>query len=214
MTQLRVSINGRELTRVDLSPEQASLGPIDLNLEPGMNVVSISADIMHPGGKRTMGRGPIVVENIRLEPLPQGRPGRCDRYQLWRRSRLLRRSGLFFAAFYRGQVAHLGTGYVAAASHYLLMGAWQGLNPNPLFDSSWYLAHYPDVHLGAENPLLHYCLHGWLEGRDPHPDFSTEAYLNAHPDVRASGMNPLTHYLRHGIYEARHIQPSTDHHLE
>jgi len=51
--------------------------------------------------------------------------------------------------------------------HYILHGAAQGLDPHPLFDTSFYLQQYADVSDSGVNPLKHYVQHGQLEERLP-----------------------------------------------
>lgn len=43
-------------------------------------------------------------------------------------------------------------------------------DPNPYFDSEFYLMQNPDVAAAKMNPLQHYLNYGWAEGRTPHPD--------------------------------------------
>jgi hypothetical protein len=131
-------------------------------------------------------------------------PAAANRRRLAKR---LLRSGLFDAEFYRATypaaTPDAAKGELAAAEHYLEEGFCQGLRPNPLFDTRWYLERYEDVRRSGVNPLLHYFLHGWRDGRDPGPGFHTDYYLEANPDVRDAGANPLAHYLRHGRHEGR-----------
>ena len=61
--------------------------------------------------------------------------------------------------------------------HYLERGVSEGCDPNPLFDSRWYLQRNPDVAAAGMNPLLHYLRFGAAEKRDPHPLFSMAWYL-------------------------------------
>jgi GT2 family glycosyltransferase/glycosyltransferase involved in cell wall biosynthesis len=91
--------------------------------------------------------------------------------------------------------------------HYVAYGAAEGRNPNPLFDTGWYLAQYPDVRASVFNPLAHYLKHGASEGRNPSPLFDTGWYLATNPDVEKSGLNPLVHYLDHGAAEGRSPLP-------
>ena len=72
------------------------------------------------------------------------------------------------------------------------------LEKTPLFDSEWYLAHYPDVAEAGLDPLQHYIDHGVAEGRNPNSYFDTAWYVKTYPDVAAAGMNPLLHYIEHG----------------
>ena len=117
--------------------------------------------------------------------------------------RNLKKSGLFYSTYYKKQIPELKDIRMSPLEHYLLYGAWENKDPNPMFLSSFYLENNRDVYLSGMNPLLHYIQHGWREGRDPHPDFNTRRYLNAYPDVANTGMNPLLHYLKHGILEDR-----------
>jgi glycosyltransferase involved in cell wall biosynthesis len=80
-------------------------------------------------------------------------------------------------------------------AHYLHAGADAGLDPNPLFDTKWYLDRYPDIRAAGLNPLAHYLERGAAEGRNPHPLFDSHWYLEQNPDARAAGLNPLVHYL-------------------
>ena len=87
--------------------------------------------------------------------------------------------------------------------HYIQTGVEQGLNPNPLFDTSFYLQQYQDVARLGVNPLAHYHLFGFRGGRDPHPFFSTQHYLEQHSDISAAQINPLEHYLTAGAKQGR-----------
>ncbi len=60
--------------------------------------------------------------------------------------------------------------------HYLKSGATEGYDPNPLFDTSYYLGSNPDVAGSGVNPLVHYILSGADEGRDPHPLFDAQYF--------------------------------------
>lgn len=91
--------------------------------------------------------------------------------------------------------------------HYLLIGGFEGRDPNPVFSSDWYLRNYGDVADSGHNPLVHYILYGAKEGRAAGPNFDTAAYLRGNPDVAASGVNPLSHYLKIGRGEGRKSFP-------
>jgi len=90
-----------------------------------------------------------------------------------------------------------------AASLYDTIGWQRGLNPDTLFDTTYYLSRNPDVAAAHIDPLLHYEASGWKEGRDPSALFSTNKYLGAYADVRAAGINPLLHYVVNGQAEGR-----------
>ncbi|WP_151443480.1 hypothetical protein [Halomonas lysinitropha] len=91
---------------------------------------------------------------------------------------LVRDSELFDADWYLARYpdvkadAHLAE---APHEHYLLFGGFEGRNPCPEFESTYYLEIYPDVAEAGMNPLVHYLLHGRSEGRRIHPPFEGEA---------------------------------------
>jgi hypothetical protein len=77
-------------------------------------------------------------------------------------------------------------------THFILSGAYRGLNPHPWFDCAFYLRKYPDVAASGVNPLFHYLLHGAAEGRKPHPSFEPGFYC---AQLRETPPNPLLHFL-------------------
>lgn len=91
--------------------------------------------------------------------------------------------------------------------HYMSRGVAEGRDPNPLFDTSFYLERNRDVATAGVNPLAHFIAYGAAEGRDPHPLFDTSFYLEQYPDVAAAGLNPLVHYLSCGAAEGRDPNP-------
>jgi GT2 family glycosyltransferase/SAM-dependent methyltransferase len=134
-----------------------------------------------------------------------------------RQMRLMRESGLFDEAFYLKNVAtNTGSAADVAAAledpllHYLVVGAFAGTNPHPLFDSAFYLLRNQDVASRRVNPLIHYLRAGWHEGRDPHPLFQSAFYLSQNPDVAAAKMNPLVHFVSSGGREGRDPNPWFD----
>ncbi|MBI5429087.1 MAG: class I SAM-dependent methyltransferase [Nitrosomonadales bacterium] len=64
-----------------------------------------------------------------------------------------------------------------------------------LFDTEWYLKHYPDVVKAKYDPIEHYIRFGAAENRDPGPAFSTSFYRALKRDDLAPGENPLLHFL-------------------
>lgn len=99
-------------------------------------------------------------------------------------------------------------GQQQAAWSYDAIGWQQGLNPDALFDSKYYLAQNPDVRAAGVDPLRHYEQYGWHEGREPSLLFSGSKYLAANPDVAAAAINPLIHYIAYGQSEGR-VAPLT-----
>ena len=47
--------------------------------------------------------------------------------------------------------------------HYLMQGAEQGYNPNPLFDTQYYCQQHPDIEPLGINPLAHYYAFGHVQ---------------------------------------------------
>lgn len=71
------------------------------------------------------------------------------------------------------------------------------LQRSGLFDSDYYLRHYPEVAEYAGGPLLHYAVYGASEGRNPSALFDEEAYRAQYPEVLQQGGIGLLHYLQH-----------------
>ena len=123
------------------------------------------------------------------------------------------RSGLFDGDWYRAQLANAGDVQGETEQiknpvlHYIERGWRDGLDPNPLFNSDWYLSSNPDVAASGENPLVHYIVHGSTEGRAPHPLFDSGWYAFRYRDVADAGADPLAHYLRNGAVERRDPHP-------
>lgn len=118
----------------------------------------------------------------------------------------VRPSALFDQAWYLGQRPDLAGSGASPLVHYLLAGAAEGVDPHPLFATSFY-AERNAAELGATGltPLEHFVRVGAGEGRDPHPLFDTAHYLRQAPDLIESGENPLAHYQRVGA--ARGLSP-------
>ncbi len=95
-------------------------------------------------------------------------------------------------------------------THFIHCGAAENRNPNPLFNTAFYLEQCSDLMTTGMNPLLHYLLVGATQGKDPNPLFDSSYYLEQYPDVAASGINPLVHYLDAGAHENRDPSESFD----
>ena len=104
-------------------------------------------------------------------------------------------SGLFLTEWYNQQNNDVRSKGIDPLSHYCAYGAYEGRDPNPLFDSEW----YREVYLAGRrelNPLLHYLRHGARAGLRPHPMFDPVWYAGH----RNSGLSPdaLRHFLASG----------------
>ena len=120
-------------------------------------------------------------------------------------------SGLFDESFYAERYG-VSNG---AVEHYMNIGVLEGANPNPLFDTKYYLERYPDVASAGLNPLLHFLDGGAKEGRNPQPLFDVNYYLRNNPSLTDSGINPLVHFLREGATQKRrpHLLFDTEHYV-
>lgn len=122
-------------------------------------------------------------------------------------ARLIRRSGLFQPEHYLAQLRDRRAARRDPLWHFLTRGAAEGLDPNPLFDTSYYVEHHPAAGMPGKNPLVHFIRSGSAKGLRPSPGFDSAFYLARYPDVAASGMIPLAHYLAYGAAEGRLAAP-------
>lgn len=124
----------------------------------------------------------------------------------------IRRSRLFYRLYYRSQYyQRIGASRyllrLFPTLHYVCFGTHENRNPNPFFDTEYYLSHNLDVVESGSNPLVHYLRYGAKERRNPSPFFDTGHYFDKYPDVSESGLNPLQHYLQHGAETVRTPNP-------
>ena len=82
--------------------------------------------------------------------------------------------------------------------HYIRGGAREGRDPNPLFDSDWYLAQNPDAAIAGGNPLEHYITHGEKERRRPNRYFDVKWYYEKYNSVMEL-RSALADYLQHAF---------------
>ncbi|MCB2425569.1 FkbM family methyltransferase [Methylophaga pinxianii] len=80
---------------------------------------------------------------------------------------------------------------------------WQIKKTQPVFDSEYYLRHYPDVAESGVNPIEHYLRFGWKENRRPNPRFDSKHYFRTHPGVAEANICPLLHCAVYGQKEKR-----------
>ena len=96
---------------------------------------------------------------------------------------------LFDTAFYLAQ-PDLDLRQLTPLGHYVLIGAGEGRNPHPLFNTAWYLSRNPDVVAGGMNPLLHFVAIGGPEGRQPHPSVPGSWYRTTYAGARQAEAAP------------------------
>ncbi len=108
----------------------------------------------------------------------------------WARYQLLR-AGVFDAAWYLVTYPEVARQGWDPTTHYLAIGAAQGLKPHLLFDPAWYQARRS----AAGNPLLDYIRTGAALGVDPSPYFHTAYYLAAIGRPLRNGLTPLGDFV-------------------
>jgi hypothetical protein len=140
-----------------------------------------------PGILTTVTRGLRFAANVRMI-----RPGSAFRL-------------IFDANYYRESYPDVAASGVDPIWHFVVKGAFEGRNPHPLFDTSFYLNQCPRP--ARINALADYLEHGEAAGRRPHPLFDPEFYAHRYPDVGHARMNALLHYVLHGAAERRKPHP-------
>ncbi len=105
----------------------------------------------------------------------------------------VRESGLFDAGWYGANYPQVGQSGMDPLRHYVLAGAAQGLDPGPLFSTSFYMERNPDV-AGGENALLHYVRHGQARGSKIAPSTVERQWLQHTLDERFPNLRPLRVY--------------------
>ena len=74
-----------------------------------------------------------------------------------------------------------------------------GVDPNPYFDSDWYMSTNQDVAKSSLDPLYHYVFFGESEGRKPNPLFDPIQYLLQNPGLKEHQDSILGHFLMNDI---------------
>ncbi|MFL2551673.1 MAG: glycosyltransferase [Arenicellales bacterium] len=117
--------------------------------------------------------------------------------------RVILRSGLFLSQHYHGlskdpKPSHGFFQETRSISHFLMIGAKEEFDPNPLFSVRFYLNAYPDVRESQINPLIHYIYHGGKEGRSTHTLFDGAFYQRKIPVDLKPPATSLGDFLRNG----------------
>ena len=197
---IHLKLNGQAIDTVYATHKVASIKSKKININAGTNVLEIYCSGNFKRNEKKHEKVPFTLRELIFLPPKYGNQLHLFSHSLKVSKRY------FFKTFYLNQISdNKKSKILSPIKHYLLYGAWECKDPNPLFSSKFYLDKNRDVYIAGMNPLLHYIRHGWKEGRDPHPDFSTSRYLQHYKDVKESGLDPLLHYLIYGIYERRKI---------
>lgn len=156
---------------------------------------------------RSIGRALVIERSGLWEDAAAGRLGRLRAIAAYARrggDPAVQPNALFDQAWYLAQRPDIAGSGTSPLVHYLLRGAGEGVDPHPLFRSSYY-AERAGGELGGLTPLEHFVRFGAAEGRAPHPLFDIRYYVRQARDLIASGENPLAHYMREGA--ARGLSP-------
>lgn len=117
--------------------------------------------------------------------------------------KLLRSSGLIKAQWYLQEYEKGAEVFFDPIAHYYHVGWREGKNPNPYFETSWYLDRIGDSKPKDLCPLVEYILTG---GRDrTSPGFDPKKYSMAY---ELGGMDPLSHYIQHGVFQGNNGFPA------
>ena len=101
--------------------------------------------------------------------------------------------------------------FESGLDHFLQVGQFESLQPNPLFDPGYYRSIYTDISAAVEREAIteaeHFILFGQFEQRNPNPLFDTAYYLEQYPDVETAfqeeRLTPFEHFFRFGQFEGR-----------
>lgn len=129
-------------------------------------------------------------------------------------AKVIEDSKLWDEGYYLNQIDNAEVTHQNKIIDFILKGANNGKNPNPHFNTYYYLATNPDVAQNGINPFFHYIVIGENEGRRPVPYFSPSLYLELNPDLQSWEAPLLLHLLQAGLEEGRvyneYPQPKSD----
>ncbi|MDR3617279.1 MAG: glycoside hydrolase family 99-like domain-containing protein [Candidatus Obscuribacterales bacterium] len=118
------------------------------------------------------------------------------------RAKILETPGLFDAQWYLNSYPDVANKGMDPLEHFFQVGAFEGRNPSPVFDTKWY-AEQAGFSYAQENGLLHYMENSATNKLSPCPLFDSQFYLKNYADVREAGINPFSHYMSGGAKERR-----------
>lgn len=119
---------------------------------------------------------------------------------------LILSSGLFDPTYYRAQAKLEEQPPERLVLHYILHGAAAALDPNPMFDTDWYVETYPQVSTTGMNPFAYYLALGAFH-TNPHPLFDLDYYRQQNSSFMESYKNPLLHYYTEGWFAGQDPHP-------
>ncbi|MFT7278013.1 MAG: glycosyltransferase involved in cell wall biosynthesis [Gammaproteobacteria bacterium] len=129
-------------------------------------------------------------------------------------AKAIEESHLWDEGYYFGQLDVNEVCHTNRLHDFIIKGVMSGKNPNPHFNTYYYLATNPDVAENGINPFYHYIAIGEKEGRRPVPYFSPKLYLELNPDLEGWDAPLLAHLIMAGLNEGRiyneYVQPKAD----
>ncbi len=116
---------------------------------------------------------------------------------------IIRDSLLWDENYYINQLTGSVRKHKSLIYDYLIVGKKMGYDPNPYFDTYYYLANNLDVANDGVNPFIHYLTLGEKENRRPNAYFNPQLYLQFNPDLTNWESSLLSHFVLAGKNEGR-----------
>jgi len=113
----------------------------------------------------------------------------------------VKRSGLVDEQWYLTHYEDLANTDTCAVEHYFLFGWKEGRNPNPFFNTNWFIEN--NNLIKPKCPLLYYIKNWKKLALNPSEEFDAKKYLLSNLDVLKANIEPLSHYLAFGSTENR-----------
>ncbi len=109
---------------------------------------------------------------------------------------------LFHPEFYRFRYALENFSNAEALDHYMRVGVYDGLDPNPWFSNDHVAGQLVSLGIESNIPIIAYLAHEADKFVNPSPVFDTRFYAEKNPDV-IKVFGYLEHYVLHGHAEGR-----------
>ncbi len=114
------------------------------------------------------------------------------KYKKWKK--IIEKSGLFDAHYYRLTYLDRDNHAIDPIEHYIFQGANEGKNPSERFDTNFYAKSYLDIKNAKINPLVHFIQYGSKEGRTTH---SQNGIITVHKMSKIKKLIAIVRYVAH-----------------